>query len=121
MSATSDFINEQSIDRLADESGLAIAIVDGWSRDVSVANNNSICRNLNPDGKFVGQCAEFCGAALEESFEAGASVAFTCHAGLECRAVPIMNPNEPLVAIVGRTFVKADNYRKATERAISGD
>jgi diguanylate cyclase (GGDEF)-like protein len=121
MSETPDFIDEQGIERLADESGLAIAIVDGSSRQVFVANNNSICRNLNPRGEFVGQCAAFCGTAFEETTEIGASVTFTCHAGLECRTIPIRDPQMPLVAIVGRTFEKAENYRKATTRAIAGD
>src|SRR5580765_788427 len=121
MSETADFIDEQEIDRLADESGLAIAIVDGSAREIFVANNNSICRSLNPDGEFTGQCAEFCGTALDKTAEAGAAVSFTCHAGLECRAMPVRDPQRPLVAIVGRTFVRAEDYRKATTRAISGD
>jgi diguanylate cyclase (GGDEF)-like protein len=115
-------ISEKSVmDRLADESGVAIALVDESSREIYVANNNSICRNLNPEGKFLGQCAAFCGTAFQETAEVGAPVSFTCHAGLECRVVPIKDSARPLVAIVGRAFVKADNYRKATERAISGD
>ncbi|MEP6786849.1 MAG: diguanylate cyclase [Acidobacteriota bacterium] len=121
MSETIDFIDEQDIDRLADESGLAIAIVDGSAREILAANNNSICRTLNPDSEFTGQCAEFCGTALDKTTEAGAAVSFTCHAGLECRAVPVRDPQRPLVAIVGRTFVRAEDYRKATTRAISGD
>lgn len=121
MSETTDFIDERVIDRLADESGLAIAIVDGSAREIRVTNNNSICRTLNPQGEFTGQCAEFCGTALDKTTEAGATVSFTCHAGLECRAVPVRDPQRPLVAIVGRTFVRAEDYRKATTRAISGD
>src|SRR5258708_25669412 len=121
MSETIDFIDEQGIDRLADESGLAIAIVDGDAREIFVSNNNSICQNLNPDGEFVGGCAAFCGTALQETAEIGASISYTCHAGLECRAVPFRNSQGPLVAIIGRTFAKAEDYRKATTRAISGD
>lgn len=51
--------------------------------------------------------------------ETRSTSAFTCHAGLECRVVPL--PEQKLVAIVGRTFVKAENYRRATTRAITGD
>ncbi|MFM9905575.1 MAG: diguanylate cyclase [Pyrinomonadaceae bacterium] len=112
---------KQVLDRLADESGLAIAIVDENTREILVSNNNSICRNLNPDGKFNEKCAAFCGTALVETFEIGASASFTCHAGLECRAVPLGQSAKRFVAIVGRAFVKAENYRRATERAISGD
>ena len=109
------------LDRLADESGLAIALVDVSSHEVSVSNNNSICQNLNPSGKFEGKCADFCGTAFEETAVVGGGVGFTCHAGLECRAVPVGGGEQQLVAIVGRTFINAEDYRKATTRAISGD
>ena len=109
------------LDRVADESGLAIALIDGSSREVVVSNNNSICQNLNPNGKFEGKCADFCGTAFEETAVVGGGVGFTCHAGLECRAVPVGEGGQQLVAIVGRTFINAEDYRKATSRAISGD
>lgn len=109
------------LDRLADESGLAIAIVDASGIETSASNNNSICRTLNPDGEIAGRCADFCGKALEKATEAGKSVGFVCHAGLDCRAVAMTGDKRPVVAIVGRTFVKADHYRLATERAMKGD
>src|SRR5205807_4490614 len=71
--------------------------------------------------EFSTKCAAFCGKALEEATAAGGSVGFECHAGLDCRAIACHEPGREFVAIVGRTFLKADNYRKATERAISGD
>lgn len=106
---------------LSEESGLAIAVVDNHPREVYVSNNNSICRTLNKDGEFSPACAEYCGKALEMTAQSGGTVAFECHAGLECRAVPVKNPNTPLVAIVGRTFVRSDNYRRATQRSMKGD
>ena len=48
-------------------------------------------------------------------------VEYECYAGLKCSAAKVESSEKPLVAIVGRTFLKAENYRKATERAISGD
>jgi diguanylate cyclase (GGDEF)-like protein len=48
-------------------------------------------------------------------------IGYECHAGLECRAVVIKNADKPLAAIIGRAFVSSENYRKGTERAISGD
>jgi diguanylate cyclase (GGDEF)-like protein len=110
-----------ALDRLADENGVAIALVDETAREVYVANNNSICRELNPSGEFETHCKAFCGTAFEEVSETGGTVSFTCHAGLDCRVVPIEGGERPLVAIVGRTFLKAENYRRATTRAISGD
>lgn len=107
--------------RLADSSDLAISIVDEASHEISVFNNNSICQNLNPDRGFDTQCAAFCGTAFTKATKTGQPVSFTCHAGLECLALSVKVSDKPLVAIVGRTFTKAENYRKATERAISGD
>ncbi len=109
------------LDRVADERGVAIVIVDRDGIEISASNDNSICRNLNPDGELVGICSAFCGMALEEAIEIGTTVSYTCHAGLTCRATAMMLDGKPAAVIVGRTFVNADNYRKATERAISGD
>ena len=106
-------------EKIADESGLAIVLVDENS-SVSKANNNSICEILYASEEFAPRCGEFCGRAFQMANEAGKAVPYQCYAGLDCLAVPLKSET-PLVAIVGRTFTKADNYRKATERAISGD
>ena len=121
MAFLSDIPGKEILEQLADGSGLAIAVIDDRGMEISVSNDNSICSNLNPDKKFAGKCAAFCGTALEEAMEVGGAVSFTCHAGLECRAVPFRQTDKGFVAIVGRTFVKTENYRRATERAISGD
>ncbi len=121
MSEFSNIISGGTLGRIAEESGLAIAIVDDDAHQVAVSNNNSICRNLNPANKFSPECAQFCGKALEKATEAGKMIGFECHAGLDCRAIPAGNEDKRFVAIVGRTFLKAENYRKATERAIKGD
>ncbi len=109
------------LDRLADESGLAIVIIDRGSVELSVSNNNSICRSLNPGGEISAACKAFCGKALENATDAGETISYTCHAGLDCRAISMVNEGKQVVAIVGRLFTKANNYRKATERAINGD
>lgn len=67
---------------------------------------------------FAPEYAKFCGRAFQMAKEAGEAVEYKCFAGLNCKAVPL---SENLVAIVGRTFLKAEDYRNATERAISGD
>jgi diguanylate cyclase (GGDEF)-like protein len=110
---------ENQLEKIADESGLAVIIVDGRA-SVLKANNNSICEQLYASADFAPRCAADCGRAFQTATEAGAPVAYECHAGLDCLAVPLKT-EKPLVAIVGRTFTKAENYRKATERAISGD
>jgi diguanylate cyclase (GGDEF)-like protein len=116
-----NIINGGTLGRIAEESGLAIAIVDAAGSQVAVSNNNSICRNLNPGSKFSPACSQFCGKALEKATEAGTIIGYQCHAGLDCRAIAGGTAEGPFVAIVGRTFSKAENYRKATERAINGD
>jgi diguanylate cyclase (GGDEF)-like protein len=121
MSKTPDVKNAEELERLADESGLAIAVAGEGSRQITAFNDNSICRHLNPDGKFSPACSRFCGVALDKTREAGKPVGFICHAGLDCRAVLYKNGHGDKVVIVGRTFLKADNYRKATERAVAGD
>lgn len=109
------------IERLADESGVAIVVVDEKAREVAAANNNSICRVLTSSAEFNPRCAEFCGKAFEWATEAGQAVDYECYAGLECRAVPVADQGQQFVAIVGRAFLKAENYRNATDRAINGD
>ncbi len=106
-------------EKIADESGLAVVVVDE-NGTISKANNNSICEVLEASEEFAPRCAEFCGRAFQMASEAKETVAYQCYAGLDCLAVPL-DRAKPLVAIVGRTFTKAENYRKATERAISGD
>ena len=105
----------------ADKSGLAVALVDSNSRQAGEANNNSICTVLNPGDEFSPACREFCGKAYERAMSAGGQIEYECFAGLECRALPVRHDGEQLVAIVGRAFTKAENYRKATERAMDGD
>lgn len=109
-------------DELADEHGLAIVVVEGEnSVVVSESNNNSICRHLYASAEFAPRCAEYCGKAFQQATEAGKTIQVKCHAELNYLAVPIETKEKKLVAIVGRTFLKSDEYRNATERAISGD
>ena len=121
MTEPRELTNSAEIDRLAAETGVAVAILDEPERERRVANNNSICRSLNPSGVFSPECRRYCGRSVEKVAATGKAVRFECHAGLECRAVPIGSPAKPSAAIVGRTFVKPENYRKATERAVTGD
>lgn len=108
-------------ERLAAESGLAIVVVDENASVVSESNNNSMCRVLYNSPKFAPVCDEYCGKAFEWASNSDAPVEYECYGGLKCSAVKIELNEKPLVAIVGRTFLKAENYRNATERAISGD
>src|SRR5512141_444693 len=112
---------QKALDAIAAESGMAVIVVDRESEVVASSNDNSICRALTHSAEFAPKCAEFCGKAFERAAEAGGPIDYECHAGLQCRAVPLNRGRSMLVAITGRTFMKADNYRAATARAISGD
>ncbi|MFN2502082.1 MAG: diguanylate cyclase [Pyrinomonadaceae bacterium] len=109
------------LESIAGANGVAIGIVDRASREVFTANANSICTTLNPRGGFSSACAEYCGRALEIAARNAGAAEYECHAGLQCRASLFGPKGKELVAIVGRVFVKADSYRKATARAMSGD
>ena len=118
---TIGYKKKYSLDELADKSGLAIVLTDENSPALSKSNNNSICEILYNSEEFAPECDKYCGKAFDWAMKAGKTVGYKCHAGLNCLAVPLKEDDKPLVAIVGRAFTKADDYRKATARAIEGD
>lgn len=121
---TKEKISWQKIqDEMAEKSGLAVVLIDDNSlSNISASNNNSICELLTKSEKFIPKCQQFCGKVYENATEANKPLKYKCYAGLECVAVPIKNKNDKqFVVITGRTFVKSEDYRKATERAVSGD
>lgn len=111
----------KTLDRLAAESGVAIVVVDEQSNEVAAANNNSMCRLLYPSAEFGASCAEFCGKAFAMASSADGPVEYECYAGLTCKAVSVKEGGKQFVAIMGRTFLKSANYRKAVEKAMTGD
>ncbi|CAN5374754.1 hypothetical protein BH10ACI1_BH10ACI1_34480 [soil metagenome] len=115
---TQNLLWENLQDDLADKHGLAIVLTDENSSALMQSNNNSMCRALYNSQEFASECAKFCGRAFELAEDAEETVDYKCYAGLSCKAVPL---NENSAAIVGRTFLKAEDYRAATDRAISGD
>ena len=121
MSGTIEISVDAELDKLAEENSCAISLIDSSRSEIETFNNNSICMELNPDAGFSPECEAYCGKAYELANAEGGPISYQCHAGLECRAVPVALGEERLVAIVGRTFTDAAKYRKATERAISGD
>jgi ligand-binding sensor protein len=113
--------DELTLESLAEQHGVAVVVVDENSIAVASANNNSICSQLYDSADFGAACAEYCGKAYAMATAAGDAVDYECHAGLVCRAVPVMHSGKRLVAIVGRTFLRSENYRRATEKASAGD
>ena len=108
------------LDRVADDNGVAVVVLDENSHEVSASNNNSMCRALWASAEFAPLCAEYCGVAFRNT-ASGSTFEYECYAGLQCEAVPVADRGKRFVAIVGRTFNHSENYRKATDRAIAGD
>lgn len=109
------------LDSVADENGVAVVVLDRSGTEVSSSNNNSICKALWNSVEFRPKCDQFCGRAFDVSRAADAGHDFECHAGLTCKAIPVVDRGKEFVAIVGRVFLKSEHYRRATEQAISGD
>lgn len=109
-------------DELANENGLAIVLVDESSSELAASNNNSMCEVLYNSEEFAPKCAEFCGTAYQRATGTEKNLSYRCYAGLSCLAVPVGDSREaPAVAIIGRAFLNSEEYRKATERAQTGD
>ncbi|HUR96850.1 MAG TPA: PocR ligand-binding domain-containing protein, partial [Pyrinomonadaceae bacterium] len=111
---------QRKLDRVAEENGVAIVVLDENSQEVSVSNNNSICSALTASHEFRPRCAEFCGAAFQNT-RSGDTFEYECYAGLTCKAIPVADGGKQFVAILGRIFTEAEQYRRATDLAISGD
>lgn len=109
-------------DELAGESGLALVLVEGEdSSEICISNNNSLCQFLYNSAEFAPRCAQYCGKAFQTAQAAGKAVHVKCHADLNFLTVPIETKDKKFAAIVGRAFLKSEDYRKATERAAAGD
>ena len=58
---------QKMLDRVADDNGVAIVVLDENSNEVSASNNNSICRALWASSEFRPRCNEYCGVAFENT------------------------------------------------------
>ena len=110
-------------DTLAESSGLALLLVDGYQPPaVVVSNNNSICHTFQTSPEHVQLCDPYCGAAHSKAMKAGGTIEYKCHAGLSCFARPVeISGKRNLAVIGGRTFVKSSDYQQLVERFRSGD
>jgi hypothetical protein len=55
------------LDRVADDNGVAIVVLDENSQEVSASNNNSICRAYGRRREFRPRCNEYCGVAFKNT------------------------------------------------------
>src|SRR5437870_143571 len=108
---------------IAESSGLALLLVDGYQPPaLAVANNNSICNALQSSADYVGLCDPYCGAAHSRATGANAIIHYRCHAGLHCFAMPVeIGDQRGLAVIGGRAFVNGSDYRELVERFRTGD
>lgn len=111
------------VSEIAESEGMAVVLVSDSSMAARTAcNDNSICSMLSSSDEFSAKCQRYCGRVYDKAVSTDKPQRYRCHAGLDCIAVPLkLKGRKPLVAITGRAFTKADEYRKATVRAISGD
>lgn len=114
---------ETAVGEIASTEGVAVMIVkDDQMTAVASSNDNSICGILSNSDEFRQSCQKYCGQVYGHAVRSQKPLRYKCHAGLECIASRAGSAGStPLVAITGRTFTKAEDYRLATERAISGD
>lgn len=110
-------------DGLATSSGMALLLVDGPQPPaIVVSNNNSICHALQTSPAHVKLCDPYCGVAHQEAMKAQGTIAYKCHAGLQCFAKPVeVGGKRNLTVIGGRAFIKSSDYQNLSERFRSGD
>jgi diguanylate cyclase (GGDEF)-like protein len=108
---------------LAAGSGCAILLVGGHQPPaLAISNNNSLCHAIQSSAEHVRLCDPYCGQAHERAVNAGKVTHYTCHAGLQCFAMPIAIDRERTLAIIGgRAFHTSAAYRALVERLRIGD
>jgi len=109
--------------RLSEESGLAMLLVEGHQPPaLAVTNNNSICQAIQSSPDHAGLCDPYCGEAHRRASGAQGVIRYRCHAGLHCFAVPVqIGECRDLAMIGGRAFLSAADYRSTLERFRDGD
>ena len=110
-------------DSLAEASGLALLLVEGYQPPaIAVSNNNSVCHTFQTSPQYSQLCDPYCGAAHARATEAGGVVEYKCHAGLTCFAKPIdFGGKQKLAVIGGRAFVKSSDYLQLMEKFRTGE
>ena len=110
-------------DGLAATTGLSVLLVDGPQPPaVVVSNNNSICGALQSSPTHKKLCDPYCGVAHRKAVEAGTTVEYKCHAGLQCFVMPVEIAGKGNLAVIGgRAFVRSLDYQKLIERFRTGD
>jgi diguanylate cyclase (GGDEF)-like protein len=109
--------------QLAEDSGLALLLVEGHQPPaLVVSNNNSICRAIQSSPTHRSLCDPYCGEAHARAHTAQTVTHYRCHAGLHCFSAPVqIGRRSDLAMIGGRAFLSTADYRETLERFRSGD
>jgi diguanylate cyclase (GGDEF)-like protein len=75
-----------------------------------IENDNSICRAMRVSPDHAPLCAADCGMAYSNAVRAGGRFDFTCHAGLNCFAIPVAIDQKQVVILGGRSFASTSDY-----------
>src|SRR2546427_8827048 len=107
---------------IAQSSGLALLLVDGYQPPaLVVASNNSICNALQSSPDYVGLCDPYCGAAHIRVTGANSIIHYRCHAGVQSFAVPVeIEEQRPLAVIGSQAFENGSDYQALVERLRTG-
>ena len=102
---------------LAERNGIALTTL---ARDGAVIgrieNDNSLCRAMRVSAEHAPLCTANCGAAYSNAVGTGKQFDFTCHAGLNCFAIPVSIDSKQLVILGGRSFASTHDYGRFLER-----
>lgn len=109
-----------SLRALAADVNLAILLVEGAQLpQLLIENNNSVCAQMQSSPASAARCVPYCGEAHTRAVEAGGTLSYKCHAGLECCATKIKTDTDDarkLVAITGRAFLHTEDFRNFVNR-----
>ena len=78
-----------------------------------IENDNSICQAMRVSPEYAPLCAADCAGAFGKAVETAARVDFTCHAGLNCFAIPVRFAEKQLVVLGGRAFTSTAAYTQS--------
>ena len=102
---------------LAERHGIALSTLSPDGAVIGrIENDNSICQVMRVSPDYAPRCAADCAGAFSKAVERGSRADFTCHAGLNCFAIPIRFDEKQLVVLGGRAFTSTAAYRQSLTR-----
>src|ERR1044072_4001893 len=102
---------------LAERHGIALSTLSPDGAVVGqIENDNSICPAIRVSPDYAPRCAADCAGAFGKAVETGLRADFTCHAGLNCFAIPVRFDEKQLVVLGGRAFTSTAAYTQSLTR-----